>query len=254
MQNPNDDGSGSGAKNRELANAINDFNRRLRRGPRPLVQATREPSKDTEPNWGKWTRTDAAPLWQLAALLAGLDPDSITIWQIVGGVEFEPPVDGKFNELFDLALSSLKAGKLRALGLVSAEAWRNYLLDVEMPEFLRWARSKRLAIPAPLAEMIGASQVADAGSQDDRPLWSEYTGHGTAEVVISLKEMSRVFEEAGGCRLGQDKPRVLREILKHAKIELENVGGRHKKGRKQIARGVLIELAGKYKTWPLPRS
>jgi len=109
-----------------------------------------------EPNWKKWGRKDTAPLWQPVALLSGLDPDSLSGQRVDDGFVFR--ATEKFRELLDLATSSIKAKKLRALYPIHPQLY--CFFDVEMPEFLRWARSKKLDIPSQLLEVIGASQVA----------------------------------------------------------------------------------------------
>jgi hypothetical protein len=210
MQNQDDDKSASGSRSREQAaraaeagRAISHFNKTIARASLPrVVQALRPPTKDSEPDWEKWTRKDTARLWELAALLAGLDPDSIDAWQTrasADGIEFEP-VNEQFNTIFDLAESSHKAGKLKALGQLSAERWRNYFLDVEVPEFLRWARSKRLNLPPELAELINKSPADSEDAQaaylegwkDICAAMSERVGHSVSE-----RQARRVLEEEG---------------------------------------------------------
>jgi len=98
------------------------------------------------PDWELWRHIESAKLWQFVALLAGVDPDSITRrWNRSDDkIEWEGANDS-FHRLLRIAVSSV-AHNL---------ACRSYGRDAEnnpvlMSEFLRWAQSKGFPIPPEL--------------------------------------------------------------------------------------------------------
>ncbi|WNG38762.1 hypothetical protein F0U61_37645 [Archangium violaceum] len=116
-----------------------------------------------EPKWETWRRMDCARLYELVALLARVEPDSIEVeydyesWpQERFLVESE-----RFHDFLRMAESSVSARTLACYGGSSARAAMN---DFLMSEFSRWALAKELPIPPELKWAGGTSTVASSAS------------------------------------------------------------------------------------------
>ena len=122
-----------------------------------------------EPDWELWRYMDRAHLWQLVALLAGLDPDSIShgpmSWIIRTPKDFNRVewngVNENFHRLLRIAESSLAARSLACITL-DYPTCRSY---VRLPEFLRWAHAKGLRVP-PELQPPGRVPTPPAGAGD----------------------------------------------------------------------------------------
>lgn len=110
-------------------------------------------------DWKLWAALDSAPLYQLAALLVGVDPAVVALRDVPGGwgaarVKYVGDINdskrAEFERVMTLAAASLRVGSLKH---------HSPILSLDLPagtklrpaEFWQWAKSKGLPVPPKLS-------------------------------------------------------------------------------------------------------
>ncbi len=192
----------------------------------PVGTWPEEPSAP-EPDWEMWRLMGTVYLWQAAALLARLNPDRLRL-RDSGEFEGSNPT---FIRMLRIMRSNTAEMDFEALSLEGADRHR-----VKLGVACRWAEKKGLSVPEELVQLM----------ERDSSTTAKRTDPAEEPYIDGLNNMCREFENAGGRRLGKDKPRALRDLLRNEGIKLESVSGL-KRGPKRIRRDVLTRLASKYK-------
>ena len=155
---------------------------------------------------------DSARLYEWVALIAGLDPDSVSAVE----ERFSPGrtrlqgVDENFKTLLQIAEASMRARTLVHHGNSLELPVRSMVLR---SVFLTWARSKGFPIPAELTSVEGAS-TATANASD-------------ATDIKGIKGLRALIKELGGPVLGHDA--AVRSFAKKAGVMRAGENPKHEK-------------------------
>lgn len=159
---------------------------------------------EPEPKWETWRRMDCARLYELVALLARVEPDSITYEEYYeeGWLRIRFLTESeRFHDILRMAESSVTAGTLSSHNgcITSLAILSNFL----MSEFSRWALAKELSIPPELKWAGGTSTAA--GSASD------------ATSIEGIDGLRNLIKALGGPALGDDA--AVRSFAKKAGIQ-----------------------------------
>lgn len=175
-----------------------------------------------EPKWETWRLMDCARLYELVALLARVEPDSI---RVEDDDDASWPrkrflvASERFHDFLRVAESSVNAGTLACL---NGGLYWECMNEVLMSEFLRWARSKELPIPPELKSAEGtgtaAGSASDATSIEGidglRDLIKDLGGPGLGDPAAV-----RNFAKKAGILRDGDNPRRTKRVWSRTEIE-----------------------------------
>jgi hypothetical protein len=216
-----------------VAKAIEQHNRMLRNAATPGSGAAKgvyvhDRESRPEPDWKFWKLHGPVRVWQAAALMVRIDPDSLV-----------PRFGGQYEGANSAFYRLLRIIRSR-LGEIAAESLHITdpdLAQVKLATICTWMAKNALELPPELADLIeiqSAKTNSGGGDRDQR-------------YAYGWEQICDEWHKAGGRKLGRDPRRLLRDLLRNENppIVPKSVDGRER-GQVRLLLETIRRVAAKH--------